>query len=166
MKLTIALLLALVAGVPSLAQETSLDRKPPDETKTEIRIPLLFKNGRMYINATVGLRRALLLVDTGTQITSFVMGLVPEHKGVIPGKVEMRTATGRCECPQLDVPVIIQDWDGEPVRKIVSGVFGPFDYGIAQGVLGMDFLGQYKSVKFDFKGQTMVLEKESEKEKP
>jgi hypothetical protein len=149
-RLMLALVWAFVSAFTAGAQE-------PPPTVHEIRI--LVRSGHLYVQATVGMHSALLLIDTGASSSTFVLALAPKHDSA-PGNVQLKTAlAGAPNIPTLDVPILIEGAnDSEGVRKIVSGVFGPFDFGPAKGVLGMDVLGQYATIKFDLKRQMMILE--------
>lgn len=121
-------------------------------------IPILARDGRIYVQATLGLHQSVLLqVDTGTSSSVFMQEYAPADTRVTT--METQTASGLIPCSQVPTGILLAGRD-EPiaVHMFVQGVFGPFHFGRARGMLGMDVLGKFASIKFDWKHQVMILE--------
>ena len=146
MKITNAIL-AFVLAAAAFASPAAAQSMAP----VVHHIPVLVKNGRIYVYANVGSKKALLLVDTGAAVSTFKLNLVPAQHGV-PVAMKIRTATGQSDCVRLETSVdIIGMPDTDVSRTLVGAIFGPFDFGISDGLLGADILlgGRYSSVSFD-----------------
>ena len=147
--------LLAIAGVP---WQASGEDSPPAIRAGEHRLSFQERDGLIYIQARVNGRRATLLVDTGAALTTFTLRVVPTPD--TDSKITINLAKGSVLAFRLPVGFILGDSDLRErhcsFRQNV--VVGDFKFLDADGLLGQDVLGLFKSVTFDFKSSTLILE--------
>jgi len=145
--------LLAIAGHPTPSQRASLTAR-----KGEHRIPFRSRNGFVYIPARVNGGQATLLVDTGAALTTFNLKIVPTTKS--ESRITINMAKG--SIPAFRVPVGFtvgnSDLKGECYSFRRSVVIGDFNFGEADGVIGLDVLSSFKTVTFDFQNSILILE--------
>jgi hypothetical protein len=145
-------LLAIV-GQPTPSQRASLTVR-----KGEHRIPFRARNGFVYIPASVNGSQATLLLDTGAALTTFNLKIVPTTKS--ESRITINMAKGSIPAFRVLVGFTLGDSDlkGERYSFRRSVVIGDFNFGEADGVIGLDVLSSFKTVTFDFQNSILILE--------
>jgi hypothetical protein len=124
----------------------------------EHRIPLIVRDGAVYVHAAVNGNRATLLLDTGAVLTTFNLKLVPTQQ--TDSRIMIKMAKGSIVAFRLPVGFTL----GESGARVEScsfrqaAIVGDFNFGAADGVVGLDVLSSFKSVTFDFRNSVLVLE--------
>ena len=99
-----------------------------------------------------------MLVDTGAALTTFNLKIVPTTKS--ESRITINMAKG--SIPAFRVPVGFtvgnSDLKGECYSFRRSVVIGDFNFGEADGVIGLDVLSSFKTVTFDFQNSILILE--------
>jgi predicted aspartyl protease len=124
----------------------------------EHRLPFQVRDGLIYIRAQVNGSRATLLVDTGAAFTTFTVKLVPTLD--TDSRITLNLAKGSVSAFRLPIGFALGDSDLQERRRSfrLNAVVGDFKFLNADGLIGQDVLTQFKSVTFDFKNSTLVLE--------
>jgi predicted aspartyl protease len=124
----------------------------------EHRLPFQVRDGLIYIRAQVNGSRATLLVDTGAAFTTFTVKLVPTLD--TDSRITLNLAKGSVSAFRLPIGFALGDSDLQERRRSfrLNAVVGDFKFLNADGLIGQDVLSQFKSVTFDFKNSTLVLE--------
>jgi Aspartyl protease len=112
----------------------------------------------IYIQARVNGKPATLLIDTGAALTTFTLRVVPTLD--TDSHITVNLAKGSVVASRLPVGFMLGDSELRERhcsfhRNVVVGNFKFLD---ADGLVGQDVLGLFKSVTFDFKNSVMVLE--------
>jgi hypothetical protein len=112
----------------------------------------------IYIHAQVNGNRATLLVDSGAALTAFTSKIVPTP--ITVSKITVNMAKGSVSAFRLPVDFTIGDPNVREQRCAFNqrAVGGDFKFNDADGLVGLDVLSQFKSVKFDFKHSILILE--------
>jgi hypothetical protein len=145
--------LLLIAGQPAPSQGPSLTVR-----KGEHRIPFRAHNGFVYIPARVNGNQVTLLLDTGAALTAFSLKVVPTIN--TESRITINMAKGSVPAFRLPIGFTIGDSDlkGEHYSFRRSVVVGDFNFGEADGVIGLDILSSFKTVTFDFRNSILILE--------
>jgi predicted aspartyl protease len=123
----------------------------------EHRVSFQARNGLIYIPARVNGSRATLLLDTGAVLTTFSLKVAPATN--TGSRITMNTANG--STPAFRVPVGFSIGESDPsesrsFRQTV--VVGDFQFGDADGVIGLDVLSSFKVVTVDFQNSAVILQ--------
>lgn len=151
--ITIAAAIA-VSGLPPPAR--AQDAAPP-AAASEHRLSFRSHDGLIYIPASVNGSRATLLIDTGAVFTMFTLKAVPFLND--DSKITIRMAKGSVTASRRPVGFTL----GNPERQEhlcafhQDAVVGDFQFREADGVVGLDVLGRFKSITFDFKNSVLIL---------
>jgi hypothetical protein len=147
--------LLAIAGQPTLspAQEPSATLRAGEH-----RIPLIVRDGAVYVHASVNGNRAMLLLDTGAALTTFTLKLVPTQQ--TDSRIMIKMAKGSVVAFRLPVGFTLGESGAraESCSFRQTAVVGDFSFGVADGVIGLDVLSSFKSVTFDFRNSVLVLE--------
>ena len=105
---------ALVAFIgflafPCLSWQASGEQPLPAMRVGEHRLPIQLRDGLIYIQAQVNGRRATLLVDTGSALTTFSLRAVPTLNTV--SRITVNLAKGSVSASRLPVGFVIGDPD-------------------------------------------------------
>ena len=143
---------------PAFSCQTSGQEPPPARIAGEHRLPFQVRDGLIYIRAQVNGSRATLLVDTGAAFTTFTVKLVPTLD--TDSRITLNLAKGSVSAFRLPIGFVLGDSDLQERRRSfrLNAVVGDFKFLNADGLIGQDVLTQFKSVTFDFKNSTLVLE--------
>jgi hypothetical protein len=143
--IAIAGLLAMTGGLwPASGEDAA-----PAIRAAQYRLPFQLRNGLIYIQGQVNGKRATLLVDTGAALTTFTLRVVPTLN--TDATIRMNWRKGVC-------------WPGDSNLRAQhcafhqNAVVGKFKFLNADGLAGQDVLSRFKSVTFDFKISTLILE--------
>ena len=117
----------------------------------------------IFLDARVNRHPVKLLVDTGATQSVFEAALKPEGKKA--DHLSVITASKAQDAVIVDSKIELKSLnDGETFSWTGPAVYGRFQFpattrlGIKMsGVLGMDVLGKYRSVNFDFQRNTLSL---------
>jgi Retroviral aspartyl protease len=125
---------------------------------SEHRLPFQARDGLIYIHVRVNGKPQTLLVDTGAVITVFTTKAVPTI--TVDSPIVLNMARGSVAASRLPVGLELGDASSaEPHYTFrLNAPVGAFKFMNAEGVVGLDVLSRFKSVKFDFKDSIMVLE--------
>lgn len=142
-------LLVLAAGGGMLAETPN---------RGEHRLPFQVRDGLIYIQAEVNGKRATLLVDTGAVLTTFTLRVVPAIN--TDARLTVNLAKGSVSAFRFPVGFILGDphLQGQQCAFRRTAVVGDFKFLDADGLVGEDVLGLFKSVTFDFKTSTLILQ--------
>lgn len=124
----------------------------------EHQVPFQVRNGLIYIQARVNGSHATLLVDTGAAFTTFTLRLVPTQD--TESRVTLNLAKGSVSAFRLPLGLVLGDSDLREKRCFfrIDAVVGDFKFLDADGLVGQDILSRFKSVTFDFKNSSLILE--------
>jgi hypothetical protein len=125
-------------------------------------IPLVLRDGAVFIHGQVNGTRAVLLIDTGAILTTLKSKLVPV---IDPrSKITMNIAKGSVPAFRVPVGIVLGSPSSaaESCSFRLNAVVGDFEFGEADGVVGMDILSSFKSITFDLKNAVLVLEAKSD----
>jgi hypothetical protein len=116
------------------------------------------RDGLIYIQGRVNGKRATLLVDTGAALTTFTLRAVPTLD--TDATITMNLAKGSVPASRLPVGFVLEDSELRERRCSFrqSAVLGNFKFLDADGVAGQDVLSRFKSITFDLKNSTLILE--------
>ncbi len=147
--------LLVIASRPA---PTSSQEPAPTVRAGEHRIPLILRDGAVYALARVNGSRATLLLDTGAVLTTFSLKLVPTQQ--TDSRITINMAKGSVVAYRLPVGFTLGESTarGEHCAFHQNAIVGDFKFGAADGVVGLDVLGSFKSVTFDFKESMLILE--------
>lgn len=138
---------------PAFGQEPALSPRAGEH-----RLPFQQRDGLIYIKARVNGKGTILLLDTGSTATLFSRRLVSPLDA--DPRVTINMAKGSVSAFSLYVGLILGEPDSRDrqcsFRK--SAFVGDFQFADAEGLLGNDVLSLFKSVTFDFKSSTLILE--------
>lgn len=142
-----------IAGQPTPSQRLSLTVH-----KGEHRIPFHARNGFVYIAARVNGSQSTLLLDTGAALTTLSLKVVPTIN--TESRVTINMAKGSVPAFRVPIGLTLGDSDckGEHYSVHRSVVVGDFNFGDADGVIGLDILSSFKTVTFDFQNSILILE--------
>jgi hypothetical protein len=144
--------LLAIAGQPATSQKPSLTVR-----KGEHRIPFLARNGFIYIPARVNGSQTTLLLDTGAALTTLSLKIVPTVN--TESRITIYMAKG--SVPAFRVPVGftlgISGLEEQRYSFRRSVVVGDFNFGEADGVIGLDVLSSFKTVTLDFQNSILIL---------
>jgi hypothetical protein len=123
----------------------------------EHRIPLTLRDGAVYIHARVNGNRAMLLLDTGAVLTTFTLKLVPTQQ--TESRITVTMAKGSIVAFRVPVGFTLGESSvrEEHCSFRQTAIVGDFKFGVADGVIGLDVLGSFESVTFDFKNSVLIL---------
>jgi hypothetical protein len=126
--------------------------------RREYRLPFEVRDGLIYIQAEVNGKRATLLVDTGAVLTTFTLRVVPTIN--TDARLTINLANGSVSAFRLPVGFVLGDptLRGRQCAFRQNAVVGDFKFLGADGLVGEDVLGLFKSVTFDFKASTLILQ--------
>jgi hypothetical protein len=120
-----ALLLALLAGLPGFAQETSTDDAPAVSYSTKISGEVLHANTLEF--AGLAFRDVVATPRYSGQSLSFLDCQATAYGGKVTGSVELNLATGvyhcHCRISEIDLGTVLSEFGGNNanVTGIVSG---------------------------------------------
>jgi hypothetical protein len=122
----------------------------------EHRIPLILRDGAVYVHARVNGARAMLLLDTGAVFTTFSLKLVPTQTD---SKIIVAMAKGSVVAYRVPVGFTLGESAAreEHCSFRQTALVGDFKFGAADGVIGLDVLSSFESVTFDFTNSVLVL---------
>ena len=145
-------------AVTSLPSHEHAQEAAPANRAGEHRLPFQARDDLIYIHARVNGNRTTLLVDTGAVFTIFTEKAVPTPNA--DSTVTINLAKGSVLASRLPVGLALGDSDGPEQHCTfrLNAVVGKFKFLNAEGVVGLDILRLFKSVKFDFKNSEIVLE--------
>ena len=150
---TFGLLAILTSSWPGSGQEPSVPLPAGEH-----RLRFQQRDGLIYIKARVNGKGTTLLLDTGSTVTLLSRRLVSTLSG--DSRVTINLAKGSVSAFNLSVGLILGDSDSRErqcsFRK--NAFVGDFQFADAEGLLGNDVLSLFKSVTFDFKSSTLILE--------
>lgn len=99
-----------------------------------------------------------MLIDTGAALTTFTLRVVPTLD--TDSRITINMAKGSVLASRLPVGFVLGD--SELRERHCSfhqnAVVGAFKFLDADGLVGQDVLSRFKSVTFDFKNSTLILE--------
>jgi len=124
----------------------------------EHRIPFIARDGAVYLRARVNGSRGILLLDTGAVLTTFSLKLVP-NQATCSG-ITINMAKGTVPACRLAVGLTLGESSvkEEHCSFRQEAIVGDFNFGAADGVIGLDVLSSFKSVTLDFKNSLLILE--------
>jgi hypothetical protein len=124
----------------------------------EHRLPFQLRDGLIYIQAEVNGKRATLLVDTGAVLTTFTLRVVPTIN--TDTRLTVNLAKGSVSAFRFPVGFVLGDPNVQERQCAFrrNAVVGDFKFLDADGLVGEDVLGLFKSVTFDFKTSTLILQ--------
>ena len=146
-------LLVIASGpMPTPAQEPAATVRAGEH-----RVPFFMQDGAVYVRARVNGNRVTLLLDTGAVLTTFSLKIVPTQTG---SRITINMAKGSVVAFRLPVGFTLGESTvrGEHCAFHQNAIVGDFKFGAADGVVGLDVLGSFKSVTFDFKESMLILE--------
>ena len=108
------------------------------------KVPFTLKDNMIFVQAKVNGRDAVLKIDTGATASVFNSKLLTVHN---TKEVEVRTAGGMVKAQIGDARL---ELDGGLAFQLKATYLPNF---IDQGVIGIDVLGQFQQVIFDFKNR-------------
>jgi hypothetical protein len=99
-----------------------------------------------------------MLIDTGAALTTFTLRVVPTLD--TDSRITINMAKGSVLASRLPVGFVLGESDLRERhcsfhQNVVVGAFKFLD---ADGLVGQDILSHFKSVTFDFKNSTLILE--------
>ena len=99
-----------------------------------------------------------MLIDTGAALTTFTLRVVPTLDA--DSKITINMAKGSVLASRLPVGFVLGDptLRGRQCAFRQNAVVGDFKFLGADGLVGEDVLGLFKSVTFDFKASTLILQ--------
>jgi len=123
----------------------------------ERRVSLFAKDGAVFVHGRVNGSRTTLLIDTGAVLTTFSSRLVPPQKA--SSRITMNMAQGSVEAFRLPVEFTLGESEvrDEHCSFHRDAIVGDFQFGAADGVVGLDVLSSFKSVTIDFKNSVLIL---------
>lgn len=126
--------------------------------KNEHRIPFRARNGFVYIPARVNGGQATLLLDTGAALTTFSLKIAPTTDS--ESRITIHMAKGSVAGFRVPAGFTLGDSEFEAERYSLrrTVVVGDFNFGEADGVIGLDILSSFKSVTIDFQNSILILE--------
>jgi predicted aspartyl protease len=154
---------ALVAFIallafPCLSWPASGEDAPPAIRAGEYRVPFQVHDGLIYVQERVNGVRATMLIDTGAALTTFTLRVVPTLD--TDSRITINLAKGSVLASRVPVGFVLGDSELREGhcsfhQNVVVGAFKFLD---ADGLVGQDVLSHFKSVTFDFKNSTLILE--------
>jgi hypothetical protein len=144
--------LLAIAGQPAPSQAPS-----PTVRKGEYHILFRARNGFLYIPARVNGSQTTLLLDTGAALTTLSLKIVPTAD--MESRITVNMAKGSVQAFRVPVGFTLGISDLKQQRYSFrrSVVVGDFNFGEADGVIGLDVLSSFKSVTFDFQNSVLIL---------
>ncbi len=124
----------------------------------EHQLPFQARDGLIYIEAQVNGIRAKVLVDTGAMQTMLSVKVVPTLEA--SSRITVNMAKGSVSALSIPVGLTLGNPDQRQRRCSfhLNAVVGDFKFLGADGVVGLDVLGLFKSATFDFKNSVLILE--------
>jgi hypothetical protein len=144
--------------VVSLPSPASCQEPAAEHRTGEHHVPFIVRDGAVYVRARVNGNRAILLLDTGAVLTTFSLKMVPTQE--TGSRITINMAKGSVVAFRLAVGFTLGESTvrGEHCAFHQNAIVGDFKFGAADGVVGLDVLGSFKSVTFDFKESMLILE--------
>jgi hypothetical protein len=129
-----------------------------EHRKGEHRVPVTARDGFVYVRAQVNGNRTILLLDTGAALTTFNFKLVPTQKG--DSRIIINMAKGSVLAFRLPVGFTLGESNvrEEHCSFHQEAIVGDFNFGAADGVIGLDVLSSFKAVTLDFKNSVLILQ--------
>jgi ribosomal protein S5 len=142
----------------SLPRPTTAQEPAAGHRTVEHRVPLISRDGAVYVRARVNGNSAILLIDTGAVLTTFNFKLVPTQE--TGSRITINMAKGSVLAFRQSVGFTLGESNvrEEHCSFHQNAIVGDFKFGAADGVIGLDVLGSFKSVTFDFKNSLLILE--------
>jgi hypothetical protein len=152
---------AAVFGLLAFANLPWLGNAPQlaaEQRTGEHRIPIIAQDGKVYVRAQVNGNRTILLLDTGAAVTIFNFKLVPTQKA--DSRIIVNMAKGSVLAFRLFVGFTVGESNVREERCSFrqEAIVGDFNFGAADGVLGLDVLSSFKAVTLDFKNSVLILQ--------
>jgi len=124
----------------------------------EHQLPFQARDGLIYIEAQVNGTRTKVLVDTGAVQTMFSIKVVPTLDA--NSRITVNMAKGSVAALSIPVGLTLGKLDQRQRRCSfhLDAIVGDFKFLGADGVVGLDVLGLFKSATFDFKNSVLILE--------
>ena len=140
------------------SHQSASQRPSLTDHKNEHRIPFRARNGFVYIPARVNGSQATLLLDTGAALTTFSLKIAPTTDS--ESRITIHMAKGSVAAFRVPAGFTLGDSEFEAERYSLrrSVVVGDFNFGEADGVIGLDILSSFKSVTIDFQNSILILE--------
>ena len=152
---TAVLSLLMLASLPwpGKGQEPAVVRRTGEH-----RIPFIARDGAVYVQARVNGTRVILLLDTGAVWTTFSLKSVPTHSA--GSRITINMAKGTVPAFRLAVGLTLGESSvkEEHCSFRQEAIVGDFNFGPADGVVGLDVLSSFKSVTLDFENSVLILE--------
>lgn len=151
--ITVFVFLAFAAGPwPRNGQESGTTRHAGER-----RVPFFSRDGAVFVRARVNGNRATLLIDTGAALTTFSSKLVPTRD--TDPRITINMAKGSVLAFRLPVGFTLGESkvSEEHCSFRQDAIVGDFQFGVADGVIGLDVLSSFKSVTFDFGNSLLIL---------
>jgi hypothetical protein len=147
-----------IAGHDRGAVASIRRRRCAGDSRREYRVPFQVHDGLIYVQGRVNGMRATMLIDTGAALTTFTLRVVPTLD--TDSRITINMAKGSVLASRLPVGFVLGDSDLRERhcsfhQNVVVGAFKFLD---ADGLVGQDVLSHFKSVTFDFKNSTLILE--------
>jgi hypothetical protein len=142
----------------SLPWPTTAQEPAAEHPTGEHRVPIISRDGAVYVRARVNGTSALLLLDTGAALTTFSLKVVPTQE--TGSRITINMAKGSVLAFRLAVGFTLGESNvrEEHCAFRQNAIVGDFKFGAADGVVGLDVLGSFKSVTFDFRNSLLILE--------
>jgi hypothetical protein len=148
-----------IFGLLAVAWQTAPSQGlSPTVRKGEHRIIFRARNGCVYIPARVNGSQVTLLLDTGAALTTVSLKIVPTID--TEARITINMAKGSVPAYRVPVGFVLGDSDLKEQRYSFrrSVVVGDFNFGEADGVIGLDVLSSFKTVTLDFQNSILILE--------
>ncbi|MDQ1453814.1 MAG: hypothetical protein QOK38_3680 [Acidobacteriaceae bacterium] len=99
-----------------------------------------------------------MLIDTGAALTTFTLRVVPTLD--TDSRIAINMAKGSVLASRPPVGFVLGDSDlrERHCSFLQNGVVGRFKFLDVDGLVGQDVLSRFKSLTFDFKNSTLILE--------
>jgi len=114
-----------------------------------LHLPLTEGDGIYYTEGKIGTHHLRLIVDTGATMSAVRQELVPDS--AVVGDYSVISATGQQTMARALVVIGVGGRNMQ-INVLVTHIHN------ADGILGMDFLKQFKHVTFDIERKELVLE--------
>ena len=152
---------AAVFGLVAFANLPWLGNAPQlvaEQRTGEHRIHIIAQDGKVYVRAQVNGNRTILLLDTGAAVTIFNFKLVPTQNA--DSRIIVDMAKGSVLAFRRSVGFTVGESNVREERCSFrqEAIVGDFNFGAADGVLGLDVLSSFKAVTLDFKNSLLILQ--------
>lgn len=144
--------------VASIRRRISSPAARRDTRAGEYRVPFQVHDGLIYVQGRVNGVRATMLIDTGAALTTFTLRVVPTLD--TDSRIAINMAKGSVLASRPPVGFVLGDSDlrERHCSFLQNGVVGRFKFLDVDGLVGQDVLSRFKSLTFDFKNSTLILE--------